>query len=262
MFVDSHVNLHGEQFKDDLDDVVERAHAADVQTMLTICCKFSEFEPVLAVAEKYNNMYASVGTHPHEARENPDIKPADLIAKSKHEKIIGIGETGLDFHYNYSDRDDQYANFRAHIEAARETQLPLIIHSRNADQEMVDILEQEMAKGTFPALLHCYTGGHELAERAVDMGLYFSMSGIISFKNAKDLRDIAKNLPDDRILIETDCPYLAPVPHRGQRNEPAFVVDVARALADVKEWSIEETAQRTTDAFFALFSKAERPVTP
>ena len=260
MFVDSHVNLHGEQFKDDLEEVVANARAANVQTMLTICCKFSEFDTVLAVAERFPNMYASVGTHPHEARENPDIKAVDLIEKSQHSKVIGIGETGLDFHYNYSDRDDQYANFHAHIEAARETQLPLIIHSRNADDEMADLLEAEMKKGSFPALLHCYTGGEELAKRAADIGLYFSMSGILSFKNAHDLRKIAQSLPEDRILIETDCPYLAPVPYRGRRNEPAFVVDVAQALADVKEWTIEETAKRTTDAFFDLFSKAERPV--
>jgi TatD DNase family protein len=259
MFVDSHVNLHGEQFQDDLDVVVERAHARDVSTMLTICCKLSEFEPVLAVAEKYENMFASVGTHPHEARENPDITAEDLIEKSKHPKVIGIGETGLDFHYNYSDRDVQFTNFQAHIDAARETQLPLIIHSRNADVEMAELLEREMKKGAFPALLHCYTGGEELARRAADLGLYFALSGIISFKNAHELRAIAKSLPGDRLLIETDCPYLAPIPYRGRRNEPSFVVEVAQALADVKEWTLEETAETTTRAFFALFKKATRP---
>jgi len=261
MFVDSHVNLHGEQFNEDLDEVVARAKFAKVQTMLTICCKLSEYDQVISVAERYPDMFASVGTHPHEARENPDIKAIDLVEKAKHPKVIGIGETGLDFHYNYSDRDDQYANFHAHIEASRETQLPLIIHSRNADEEMADLLESEMKKGAFPALLHCYTGGAELAKRAADLGLYFSMSGILSFKNAHDLRAIAKTLPDDRLLIETDCPYLAPVPHRGRRNEPAFVVEVAQALAQVKEWTIEETAKRTSDAFYALFSKADMPVT-
>ncbi|NNC36257.1 MAG: TatD family deoxyribonuclease [Acidimicrobiales bacterium] len=259
MFVDSHVNLHGEQFEDDLDAVVERAWARDVSTMLTICCKLSEFEPVLAVAEKFDNMFASVGTHPHEARENPDIKPEDLIEKSRHPKVIGIGETGLDFHYNYSDRDVQFTNFHSHIVAARKTQLPLIIHSRNADTEMADLLETEMKKGAFPALLHCYTGGEDLARRAADLGLYFSLSGILSFKNANALRKIARSLPEDRILIETDCPYLAPVPYRGRRNEPSYVVEVAQALADVKQWSLETTAQKTSEAFYNLFKKATRP---
>ena len=174
--VDSHVNLHGEQFTDDLDEVVARARAANIGTMLNICCKVSDFDDVLAVAERYDNMYASVGTHPHEARENPNIKAGEIIALSKHDKVIGVGETGLDFHYNYSESDDQYANFRAHIDAARETQLPLIIHSRNADKEMADLLEAEMKKGEFPALLHCYTGGAELAARAAELGLYFSIS--------------------------------------------------------------------------------------
>jgi len=259
MLVDSHVNLHGEQFVDDLDEVVARAYAANVGTMLNICCKISDFSDVLAVAERYDNMYASVGTHPHEAKENPDIKASDIIALSKHDKVIGIGETGLDFHYNYSESDDQYTNFQAHMEASRETGLPLIIHSRNADEQMADLLESEMKKGEFPALLHCYTGGKKLAERAADLGLYFSLSGILTFKNAHELREIAKTLPEDRLLIETDCPYLAPMPHRGRRNEPAWVVRVAEDLALLKDWSFEETAERTTNAFFNLFSKAKRP---
>lgn len=259
MLVDSHVNLHGEQFTDDIDDVVARAHAANVSTMLNICCNIADFPAVLAVAERYDNMYASVGTHPHEAKENPDIKPSDIIALSLHDKVIGIGETGLDFHYNYSDADVQYANFKAHIEASRTTGLPLIIHSRNADEQMADLLEAEMKKGEFPALLHCYTGGAKLAARAADLGLYFSMSGILTFKNAHELREIAKTLPEDRLLIETDCPYLAPMPHRGRRNEPAWVVRVAEDLALLKNWSFEETAERTTNAFFNLFSKAKRP---
>ena len=259
MLVDSHVNLHGEQFTDDIDDVVARARAANVSTMLNICCNIADFPAVLAVAENYDNMYASVGTHPHEAKENPDIKPSDIIALSAHDKVIGIGETGLDFHYNYSDADVQYANFQAHIEASRTTGLPLIIHSRNADEQMADLLEAEMKKGEFPALLHCYTGGAKLAARAADLGLYFSMSGILTFKNAHELRAIAKTLPEDRLLIETDCPYLAPMPHRGRRNEPAWVVRVAEDLALLKNWSFEETAERTTNAFFNLFSKAKRP---
>lgn len=259
MFVDSHVNLHGEQFQDDLDAVVTRAREAKITTMLTICCKVSEFSEVLSVAKRYDNLWASVGTHPHEARENPNIKARELIDLAQDHKVIGIGETGLDFHYNYSESDDQYKNLHAHIEASRETQLPLIIHSRNADKEMGDLIEAEMKRGTFPALLHCYTGGMDFMRRMADLGLYFSLSGIVSFKSAKDLREIAKAMPDKRLLIETDCPYLAPIPFRGRRNEPSFLPHVAQALADVKGWTIEETAERTTDSFFTLFQKAKRP---
>lgn len=259
MLVDSHVNLHGEKFDDDLDATVERARLAGIGTQLNICCNLKDFPDVLRVAESYDDMWASVGTHPHDAKDNPDIKSSDIIELTRHYKVIGVGETGLDFHYNFSDKDVQFKNFHAHIEAARETQLPLIIHSRNADEEMADILEIEMKKGVFPALLHCYTSGPELAARASDLGLYFSVSGIITFKNAQDLRDLVATLPEDRLMIETDCPYLAPVPHRGRRCEPAHVVHVAEKLADIKGWSLEDTATRTTDAFFKLFSKAERP---
>jgi len=260
MLVDSHVNLHGEQYQDDLDEVVARARAAGVETMLTICCKVSEFQPVLATAMRYDNMWASVGTHPHEAKDNPDITADELITLSQHEKVIGIGETGLDFHYNYSEKSDQYANFLAHIEASRQTGLPLIIHSRNADVEMADLLETEMKKGAFPALLHCYTGGEELAKRAANLGLYFALSGIITFKSAHELREIAKTLPADRLLIETDCPYLTPTPNRGRRNEPAYVARVAEDLAALRGWSLQETQAKTSDAFFKLFSKAKRPL--
>ena len=257
--VDSHVNLHAEQFKPDLDEVVERAGANNIGVMLNICCELAKFDEVIAVAQKYPNMYASVGTHPHEARKNPDITPEQIIEKCHDDLVIGIGETGLDFHYNYSDKKDQLYNLAAHIEAVRATGLPLIIHSRNADDEMGDLLEAEMKKGEFPALLHCYTGGERLAERAADMGVYFSLSGIITFKNAHEPREIAKILPADRIMIETDCPYLAPVPYRGRRNEPAFLVHVAEQLADIRGWSLEETKEKTTNAFFGLFSKAKRP---
>ena len=259
MLVDSHVNLHGEKFAEDLDEVVIRAQEAGIGTMLNICCNISDYDVVIAVAERYEHMWASVGTHPHDAKENPDITAQQLIDLSKHPKVIGIGETGLDFHYNYSDEATQIHNFQAHIEASRETQLPLIIHSREADDLMADILEREMAKGIFPALLHCYTSGPELAKRAVDLGLYFSMSGIITFKNAKDVRDIASWLPRKRLMIETDCPYLAPVPFRGRRNEPAYVTHVCDTLAEIRGWSIEETSKITTDAFFNLFQKAQRP---
>ena len=259
MFVDSHVNLHGDAYLEDLEEVVSRARDAGVTTQLNICGKLSDIAAVIAVADKFEDMWASVGTHPHDAKENPNITPKDIMAYTDHPKVIGIGETGLDFHYNFSDRDVQIANFQAHIEAARETQLPLIIHSRNADDDMGEILEREMAKGKFPALLHCYTSGEGLARRAIDMDIFFSMSGIITFKNANEVRNVASFIPADRLLIETDCPYLAPVPFRGRRNEPAYVSHVAEKLAEIRGWSLEETAKNTTDSFFNLFRKAARP---
>ena len=259
MLVDSHVNLHGEKFTDDLEDVITRAQGAGIGTMLNICCNLADFPAVLDIAKTNDNIYASVGTHPHDAHTNPDIKAQNIIDLSRDNKVIGIGETGLDFHYNYSGKDDQYANFMAHIEAARETGLPLIILSGTADEVMADLLEVEMKKGEFPALLHCYTGGEVLARRMAAIGLYFSLSGILTFKNAHELRAIAQNLPEDRLMIETDCPYLAPIPFRGQRNEPAYLPKVAESLAELKNWSIEETCERTTNAFFALFQKAKRP---
>ena len=262
MWVDSHVNLHGEKFQEDLDEVMARAREAQVSYMLTICCQLSEFSDVYNVSAKFDNMWCSVGTHPHEARHNPDITPADLIKHTADSKVIGIGETGLDFHYNYSDRAAQFHNFEAHIDAARQTQLPLIIHSRDADDEMADMLEAEYKKGAFPMLLHCFTAGADLARRLDALGSYFSLSGILTFKSAQEIRDIAKTMPDERLMIETDCPYLAPVPHRGRRNEPAFVPAVGEKLAEIKGWDIEETAARTTEAFFSLFQKAKAQVEP
>ena len=259
MLVDSHVNLHGEKFAGDVDDVVTRAKEAGVAAMLNICCKLSDFDDVLAIAERYDNMWASVGTHPHDAKENPNITADQIIEKAQHPKVIGIGETGYDFHYGYSSQEQQVHNFAAHIIAARETQLPLIIHTREADELMLSTLKAALKEGSFPAELHCYTSGPELAEWAADQGFYFSVSGILTFKNAHDVRALAKAMPDDRIMLETDCPYLAPVPHRGRRNEPSYVSHVCEALAQVKGWSVESTAERTTDAFFNLFTKAERP---
>lgn len=262
MFVDSHVNLHGEQFQNDIDAVITRARQAGVTTQLNICGKLSDIDAVLAVANSYDEMWASVGTHPHDAKENPNITAADILKFVDHPKVIGIGETGLDFHYNFSEKDSQFHNFQAHIDAARESQIPLIIHSRNADDDMGDILEREMSKGEFPALLHCYTSGKRLAERAIDMGLYFSMSGIMTFKNASEVREIAALVPEEKLMIETDCPYLAPVPHRGRRNEPAYVIHVAEKLAEIRGWSLDEAAEKTTEAFFNLFTKALRPEAP
>ena len=260
MWVDSHVNLHGEKFTGEVDDVVMRAREAGVGTMLNICGQVSEFDAVRAIALKYSDMYCSVGTHPHEARHNPDITPDDIIRHTYHPEVIGIGETGLDYHYNFSDADVQRANFAAHITACRETQLPLIIHSRNADEEMAELLEAEYKKGAFPLLLHCYTGGEDLAQRALALGGYIAFSGIITFKNASDLRELAAKLDPSRIMIETDCPYLAPVPFRGRRCEPAMVTHVGEKLAECLGRSVEDVQKSTADAFFNLFAKAERPI--
>ncbi len=260
MLVDSHVNLHGEAFAEDLDAVLERGRAAGVGAFLAICCRMKEFEQVLEITEKYDDIWATVGQHPHHAKDAPDITPEHLAALAAHPKVIGIGETGLDRHYNHSPEEQQVSSFLAHVEAARRTGLPLVIHCREADDLMAGLLEQEMAKGAFRILLHSYTGGPDLARRGAALGAYFSVNGIASFRNAQDVRDVITGImPADRILIETDCPYLAPVPMRGRRNEPAFLVHVAEALAGIRGWTTEETAQRTTDAFYHLFSKAKRP---
>ena len=257
MIVDSHVNLHGERFSSDIDEVICRARLAGVSAMLNIACKVSNFDNVISVTEKHPNIWASVGTHPHYANENPNITADELIKLSEHPKVIGIGETGFDFHYGLSSQADQISNFRAHIIAAKETGLPLIIHTRDADELMLNTLSDAInSYGLFKAELHCYTSGPDLAKWASDQGFYFSVSGIITFKNAHDVRALASAMPDDRIMLETDCPYLAPVPHRGRRNEPSYLIEVCKELALIKGWTYEETAQKTTDAFFNLFKKA------
>ena len=255
MMIDSHVNLHGEKFAEDIDAVIARAHAAGVTHMINICCNIKDFKSVVKVAEDHENIWATVGTHPHDAKDNPDITADQLIDMASHPKVVGIGETGYDFHYGYSSQDDQVRNFAAHVEASRQTQLPLVIHTREADAMMLETLEGSGAGREYPALLHCYTSGPELAEWAADAGLYFSVSGIVTFKNAHNVRDYIKIMPDDRIMMETDCPYLAPVPYRGWRNEPAFLPHVAEGLATVKGWTAEETGKRTSAAVFNLFKK-------
>jgi TatD DNase family protein len=260
MLVDSHVNLHGEQFAEDLDAVIQRARDAGVGRMITICCQLSDFEAVSAIAEAHDDIYCTIGAHPHHAKDRPDITADELIEWAKHPKVVGIGETGLDFHYGYSPRDEQFRSLQAHIEAARRADLPLILHTRDADEAMAELLEEEMGKGAFRPLLHCYTGGSELARRGAALGAYFAASGIITFKKAEDVRAVFRDdIPDDRIIIETDCPYLAPVPHRGRRCEPSFLPDVARGLAQVKGWTEAECEQRTTEAFFRLFDRVSRP---
>jgi TatD DNase family protein len=259
MLIDSHVNLHAPQFAEDQSEVIARARAAGVGRMVTICDRVANFPAVLAVAEAHDDIWCSVGTHPHEAKDNPRLGPAELIQLAAHPKVVGIGETGLDFFYDLSPRDVQATVFRAHIAAARQTQLPLIVHSRDADAEMADILEAEHAAGAFPLLLHCYTSGPDLLARAATLGAFFSVSGIATFKAARDVRERVAEMPADRIIVETDCPYLAPVPMRGRRNEPAFLPHVLAKLAEIRGWSLSEAETRAEDAFYALFKRIDRP---
>ncbi len=259
MLIDSHVNLHAPQFDPDRALVIERARAAGVGLMLTICDKLSSFEAVYALAMRENDIWCTIGEHPHEAKENPSLDPGILCELAARPKVVGIGETGLDFHYDLSPRDVQAAVFRAHIEAARRTDLPLIVHSRQADETMAAILEEEYASAPFRILMHCYTSGADLAGRVAALGAWFSVSGIATFKAADDVRAVIAGMPAARIVVETDCPYLAPAPMRGRRNEPAFLPHVLAALADVRGWSLAEAEERTQEAFFALFDKVPRP---
>ena len=258
MLVDSHCHLDFPDFAAELDAVVARARAAGVGRMVTISTRVKKYAQVIAVAEKFPDIFCSVGTHPHNAHEELDIDTKALVALTKHPKIVAIGEAGLDYHYDKSPRAAQEQGFRQHIAAARETGLPLVIHAREADADMARILEEETGKGAFPAVLHCYTGGRELAFKAMELGLYIGFTGILTFKNGQDLRDIARDLPADRILVETDSPYLAPLPYRGKRNEPSYVVETAKVMAQVRGVSAEEIARVTTENFFRLFNKVPR----
>ena len=258
MLIDSHVNLHAPQFDEDRDEVIARARAAGIALMVNISDKVSHFKAVRALAD-HPDIWCTVGTHPHEAKENPELSAAELVALAGDPRVVGIGETGLDFHYDLSPRDEQAAVFRQHINAARRTGLPLVVHTREADEVMAATLREEHAKGSFKLLMHCYTSGAELAETAAELGAWFSVSGIATFKAAEDVREVIRRMPEDRIIVETDCPYLAPIPHRGRRNEPAYVGLVLQKLAEVRGWTPEEADRRTTDAFFALFDRIPRP---
>jgi len=258
MLVDSHCHLDFPDFAPELEAVVARAEAAGVGRMVTISTRVRRHAQVLAIAERFPNVTCSVGTHPHHAHEELDITAEELIARAQHPKVVAIGEAGLDYHYDNSPRAAQEQGFRTHIAAARTTQLPLVIHAREADEDTARILEEEMGKGPFPAVLHCYTGGPELARRAIALGHSISFTGIVTFKNSGALREIAESLPADRFLVETDAPYLAPLPHRGKRNEPAYVVEVAKVLAEVRGVSADEIARQTSENFFRLFSKVPR----
>ena len=259
MLIDSHVNLHAPQFAEDQAEVIARARAAGVRLMVNISDKVSGFEAVQAVAQGNADIWCTVGTHPHEAKENPDLTAKTLIDLAGRDRVVGIGETGLDYYYDLSPRDIQRRVFAAHIEAARETGLPLVVHTRDADNDMIEMLQNAYETGAFKLLLHCYTSGAELARRAAALGAYFSVSGIATFKAAEEVRAVIADMPADRIIVETDCPYLAPVPMRGRRNEPAFLPHVLAKLAEIRGWSLEEAEARTEDAFFALFDRISRP---
>ncbi len=259
MLIDSHCHLDFPDFAAELDGVVARAHAAGVGRMVTISTRVHRHAEVLAIAERFPDVYCSVGTHPHYAHEELDVSVADLVARTGHAKVVALGEAGFDYHYDNSPREAQERGFRTHIAAARETGLPLVIHSREADEDTARILEEEIGKCAFPAVLHCFTGGRELAHRAIALGLFISFTGILTFKNSAALRAIAAKLPADRILVETDAPYLAPGRYRGKRNEPAYVVETAKVLAETRGVSFEEIAKQTTGNFLRLFAKVPRP---
>lgn len=262
MLVDRHCHIDRHEFAKDLDGVVERAKAAGVGILVNISTRIRKFGDVKAVIERFDNVYGSVGTHPHNAHEELDIPVSEIVRLSRHPKIVSIGEAGLDYFYKHSTPAAQAEGFRNHIAAARETGLPLEIHTRDADADTLAILKDEHAKGPFPAILHCFTGGRELAMGAVDLGLYVSFSGVISFKKSDALREIARDIPMDRLLLETDAPFLAPEPYRGKLNEPALIVHTAKALAGVKGVSEDEIAEVTTENFFGLFTKVPRSAAP
>ncbi len=259
MLIDSHCHLDFPDFAEELPEIVGRAEAAGIGRMVTICTRVAKFPQVLAVAERFSNIYCSVGTHPHNSHEELDVTVEELVTLTDHPKVVAIGEAGLDYFYKRDHAAAQAQSLRVHIDAARRTGLPLVIHSRDADQDMIAILEDEAGKGAFPALLHCFSSGAELMRRGVELGLYVSFSGILTFNRSEELREIASQTPIDRLLVETDAPYLAPLPYRGKRNEPSYVAHTCAKLAEVMGVSDAEMRQITSDNFFRLFAKVPRP---
>lgn len=257
--VDSHCHLDFPDFEDDRDELLDRARARGIERFVTISTRVRQFAKLEALTERYEDVYASIGTHPHNAAEELDVTAADLCRIAEADKVVAIGEAGLDYHYDKSPREAQAEGFRTHIAAARESGLPLVIHARNADEDMAAILEEEMDKGAFDAILHCFSSGPELARRGLALGLYVSFSGIVTFKNAEEIREIARTVPLERMLVETDAPYLAPPPHRGKRNEPAFVADTAAILAEAIDVPLDRLAAQTTENFYRLFAKVKAP---
>ncbi len=259
MLVDSHCHLDFPDFAEDLDGIVARAEAAGIGRMVTISTRVRQLDTLLAITQRFPNVYCSVGTHPHHADEEDGIAADELIALTQHPKVVALGEAGLDYFYDNGSPEAQARGFRAHIAAARATGLPLVIHTREADDDCGRILEDEMTKGPFRAVLHCYTGGRDLAMKAIGLGLSISFTGILTFKKSQALRDLAAELPADRIMVETDAPYLAPGKYRGKRNEPSYVVETAKVLAATRGVSVDEIARQTTENFFRLFSKVPAP---
>lgn len=259
MLVDSHCHLDFPDFEGEMEDVLTRAREAGVARIVTVSTRVREFDRIHAIATSHEPVYCSLGTHPHNAAEETDVTADHLVRMADRPKVVALGESGLDFHYDHSPRDDQRNSFRHHIDAARRTGLPLIIHTRSADEETADILAEEMAKGRFKALLHCFSSGRELALKGVELGLYVSFSGILTFKKSEELRDIAREIPAERLLVETDAPFLAPTPHRGKRNEPAFVRHTAQVLAETRGVGAEEIAAQTSANFFRLFDRVPPP---
>jgi len=263
ILVDSHCHLdYFDEEDGELDAVIARARASGVGTLLTIGTRISKFDEVLRIAERYDDVYCSVGIHPHEAASEPEVDAARIVELCHHPKVVGIGETGLDFHYDHSPRDRQIEVFRTHIAAAIEAELPLIVHSRNADAETARILSEAAADQGIAGLIHCFSTTRQLSDVAIKIGFMISFSGILTFKNALELREIAREIPSERLLVETDAPYLAPVPHRGKRNEPAYVAHTARYLAELRDTPAEDLASATTANFFHLFKKARPPAAP
>ena len=258
MLIDSHCHLQYKGLVEEQGAVLDRARAAGVGGMLNISTKIGEWDDVVGTAQREPDVWASVGIHPHEADAHEDLGREQLLAATERARVVGIGETGLDYYYDRSDRDVQKALFRMHIGVARETRLPVIIHTRDAEEDTAQILEEELEKGAFPALIHCFTASADFGRRVIDLGLSISISGIVTFKNAKALQDVAKGIPADRLLVETDSPFLAPVPHRGKPCEPAFVRDTAQFLADLRGVELDALAAATTRNFFTLFDRAAK----
>jgi TatD DNase family protein len=256
MLIDSHCHLNYKGLIEDQDAVLARARSAGVTGMLNISTRECEWDAIIATAGKGPDIWASVGIHPHEADGHAHIDTAKLVAAAAHPKVVAIGETGLDYYYDHSDRTQQRASFRAHIEAARLTGLPLIVHTRDAEEDTAAILREEMANAPFTGVIHCFTASAAFAEIALELGFYISLSGIVTFKNAKDLQAIAQTIPEDRLLVETDAPFLAPVPHRGKTGEPAFVADTARKVAELRGVDVSILGAQTSANFFNLFTKA------
>ena len=254
-FIDSHCHLNYKGLVEQQQDVLERARAAGVSTMLTISTRESEWDDVISIAEREADIWATIGIHPHEADSHAHIDTAKLVERAQHPRVVGIGESGLDYYYDHSDRARQQTSFRAHIAAARETQLPIIVHTRDAEEDTAAILRDEMGKGAYPGVIHCFTASGAFADIALELGFYISISGIVTFKNARDLQETAARLPIDRLLIETDSPFLAPIPHRGKTGEPAFVADTARFLAKLRDIDVMTLAGATSANFHRLFTK-------